>query len=91
MDSLVKKTVFPNGLKIVTERIPYVRSVSLGVWVKAGSCTDTIETMGMAHFIEHMLFKGTLSRSAEEFARSVDSIGGTVESAKAAAVIASKL
>jgi predicted Zn-dependent peptidase len=78
MDSIVTKTVFPNGLKVVTERIPYVRSVSLGVWVKAGSRTDTIEKMGMAHFIEHMLFKGTEKRSVFEIADSLESLGGSL-------------
>ncbi|MDP2984398.1 MAG: pitrilysin family protein [Candidatus Latescibacter sp.] len=78
MDSLVKKTVFPNGLKVVTERIPYVRSVSLGVWINAGSRTDTIEEMGMAHFIEHMLFKGTEKRTVFDIADSLESLGGSL-------------
>lgn len=78
MNSLVKKTVFPNGLTVVTERMPYVRSVSLGVWVGAGSRTDHIDRMGMAHFIEHMLFKGTEKRSVFEVADSLESLGGSL-------------
>lgn len=79
MDSIVTKTVFPNGLKVVTERIPYVRSVSLGVWIKAGSRTDAIEEMGMAHFIEHMLFKGTEKRTVFDIADSLESLGGSLD------------
>lgn len=78
MKNLVNKTVFPNGLKVVTERMPYVRSVSLGVWIKAGSRTDTIDRMGMAHFIEHMLFKGTEKRSVFDIADSLESLGGSL-------------
>ena len=78
MESDARKTVFPNGLTIVTERIPHVRSVSLGVWVLAGSQTDRIENMGMAHFIEHMVFKGTETRSAFEIADSIESLGGSL-------------
>ena len=78
MNSMVKKTVFPNGLTVVTERMPYVRSVSLGVWIGAGSRTDSIDRMGMAHFIEHMLFKGTEKRSVFEIADSLESLGGSL-------------
>jgi predicted Zn-dependent peptidase len=78
MDTLVKKTVFPNGLIVITERIPYVRSVSLGVWIKAGSRTDMIEEMGMAHFIEHMLFKGTEKRTVFDIADALESLGGSL-------------
>ncbi len=78
MNSLVNKTVFPNGLTVVTERMPYVRSVSLGVWIGAGSRTDSVDLMGMAHFIEHMLFKGTEKRSVFEIADSLESLGGSL-------------
>lgn len=78
MTALVKKTVFPNGLTVVTERMPYVRSVSLGVWIGAGSRTDSVERMGLAHFIEHMLFKGTEKRSVFEIADSLESLGGSL-------------
>lgn len=78
MENHVRKTVLPYGLTIVTERIPHVRSVSLGVWIMAGAETDRIENMGMAHFIEHMAFKGTETRSAFEIADSIESLGGSL-------------
>jgi predicted Zn-dependent peptidase len=75
----VNRTVLPNGLRIVTEQIPHVRSVSVGVWVDAGSRHEAPEQGGISHFIEHMVFKGTETRSAEEIACSVDSIGGHLD------------
>jgi len=57
----------------------HVRSVSVGVWVGSGSRRETPEQNGVSHFIEHMLFKGTATRSAEDIARSVDSIGGNLD------------
>lgn len=74
-----KKTVLNNGLTIVTEAIPHVRSASLGVWLRSGSRRETSGENGIAHFIEHMLFKGTTRRSAEEIARAVDSVGGNLD------------
>ena len=71
-----KKTQLSNGLTIVTEKIPYIRSVSIGVWIKSGSRDESKEANGMAHFLEHMLFKGTERRSAREIARSLESVGG---------------
>ncbi|HVX66177.1 MAG TPA: pitrilysin family protein [Bryobacteraceae bacterium] len=73
------RTVLPNGVRVITERMPHVRSVSVGIWVGTGSRHETAEQNGISHFIEHMLFKGTTSRSAEEIARSVDSIGGNLD------------
>lgn len=70
------KTVLPNGLIIVSEKIPTVRSVSVGVWIKTGSRQESIELNGMAHYLEHMLFKGTERRNAREIARSLESVGG---------------
>ncbi len=75
----VSKEVFANGLTIVTERMPHVRSISLGIWLKVGSRSETPEVNGVAHFIEHLLFKGTANRTAEEIARQVDSIGGHLD------------
>ena len=66
-------------MKVVTERIPHVRSVSLGVWIKAGSRTDTVKEMGMAHFVEHMLFKGTENKTVFEIANSLESLGGSLD------------
>lgn len=64
------------GVRIVMEQIPYVQSVSVGIWVKAGSVDETAKNAGISHFIEHMLFKGTESRSAKKIAEDVDKIGG---------------
>jgi predicted Zn-dependent peptidase len=75
----IKKEVLDNGLTILTERMPHVRSISLGIWLKIGSRSETQEINGVAHFIEHLLFKGTSHRSAEEIARQVDSIGGHLD------------
>ena len=75
----IKKTSLPNGVHIVTESMPHVRSVAVGVWVGSGSRREQPEQNGLCHFIEHMLFKGTTTRSAEEIARSVDSIGGNLD------------
>ena len=68
-----------NGLRVVTEAMPHVRSVSVGVWIASGSRRETPPENGISHFIEHMLFKGTTTRSAEQIARSVDSIGGNLD------------
>jgi len=72
-------TALPNGIKVITETMAHVRSVSVGIWVSSGSRRETAEENGISHFIEHMLFKGTTNRSAEEIARSVDSIGGNLD------------
>ncbi len=68
-----------NGVRVISEEMSHVRSVSLGVWIRTGSRRETSEENGISHFIEHMLFKGTKNRSAEEIARSVDSIGGGLD------------
>ncbi|MDX9820421.1 MAG: pitrilysin family protein [Syntrophales bacterium] len=70
------KTVLDNGVRILSERIPHVRSISIGAWVRSGSRYESPETNGMAHFIEHMLFKGTRSRTAFDIASLIDSVGG---------------
>ena len=75
----IRKEVLDNGLTILTEQMPHVRSISMGVWLKIGSRSETSEVNGVAHFIEHLLFKGTSHRSAEEIARQVDSIGGHLD------------
>ena len=75
----IERTVLSNGLRVVTERMPHVRSVSAGVWIGTGSREESLEQTGISHFIEHMLFKGTKKRSAEQIARSVDSIGGGLD------------
>jgi predicted Zn-dependent peptidase len=71
--------VLPNGLRILTEQMPHVRSVSIGVWLARGSRHEPQAQSGIAHFVEHMLFKGTATRSAEDIAQTIDSIGGQMD------------
>lgn len=73
---MVRKTVLPNGLRIVSEPLRYLKSVSLGIWVDIGSRDETAVECGTCHFIEHMLFKGTRRRSALDIALELDAIGG---------------
>jgi predicted Zn-dependent peptidase len=75
----ITKHVLPNGLVVITENMPHVRSVSIGVWVRNGSRREAVEENGLAHFIEHMVFKGTERRSAEAIAREMDSVGGMLD------------
>ena len=75
----IERSVLPNGLRVISERMQHVRSVSVGVWIGTGSREESPEQSGISHFIEHMLFKGTTKRSAEQIARSVDSIGGGLD------------
>lgn len=67
-----------NGIRIVAEKIPYLRSISMGVWIGNGSRHEKVEENGISHFIEHMLFKGTSNRSASEIALEIDEIGGQI-------------
>jgi predicted Zn-dependent peptidase len=76
IQSIYKKTVLPNGIRIVTEQIPYVRSVSIGVWVNVGSRDENERNNGITHFVEHMVFKGTKRYSTQQIARSLESVGG---------------
>jgi predicted Zn-dependent peptidase len=75
----IRKTVLPNGLLVLTERMPHVRSVSMGAWVGSGSRDESAEVNGISHFVEHMVFKGTTSRSSQQIAREVDTIGGNLD------------
>jgi predicted Zn-dependent peptidase len=75
----VERTVLPNGLTILTERMEHVRSVAMGVWIRAGSRHEVAELNGISHFVEHMVFKGTETRSAQRIAREVDAIGGNLD------------
>ena len=75
----IKKHALPNGLVVITETMPHVRSVSIGVWVRSGSRREAPDENGLAHFIEHMVFKGTERRSAEAIAREMDSVGGMLD------------
>ncbi len=75
---MFKKVQLSNGLRLVYEKIPYVRSVSVGIWVGTGSRNETSENNGISHFIEHMLFKGTTKRTAKDIAECIDAIGGQI-------------
>jgi len=77
--STIVRDVLPNGLRILTEQMPHVRSVSIGVWLARGSRHEPQAQSGIAHFVEHMLFKGTGTRSAEDIAQTIDSIGGQMD------------
>jgi predicted Zn-dependent peptidase len=76
---MIVRDALDNGIRLVTESMSHVRSVSLGVWLSRGSRHETDEESGIAHFVEHMLFKGTATRTAEEIAQAVDSIGGQLD------------
>lgn len=75
---MIKKTTLNNGIRVITERIPYASSVSIGIWVANGSRHERRESNGVAHFIEHLLFKGTERRSSLDIAREIDSVGGVL-------------
>ena len=71
-----KKTILKNGFRIITESLSHAKSVSLGIWVNAGSRDELDKERGIFHFIEHMIFKGTTNRSARQIAKDLDTIGG---------------
>ena len=73
---MYRKTVLDNGMRVVTEQIPYLHSVSMGIWLNVGSRDERENESGLTHFIEHMLFKGTKKRSAQEIAKQLDAVGG---------------
>ena len=78
-NSKVQKEVFPNGLVLITEAMEHFHSVSVGIWLRSGSRREPADLNGISHFIEHMVFKGTTRRSAEDIAREVDSLGGMLD------------
>lgn len=75
----IHRQTLANGVNIISEEMKHIRSVSIGIWIKAGSRDEDPERNGLSHFIEHMVFKGTRNRSAEAIARQVDSIGGNLD------------
>ena len=75
----IRRTTLPNGLVILTEKMDHVRSVAMGAWVRSGSRHELAAVNGISHFVEHMVFKGTKSRSAQMLAREVDAIGGNLD------------
>jgi predicted Zn-dependent peptidase len=76
---MIVRETLQNGLTLVTEAIPHVRSVAAGVWLRRGSRHESLEQAGISHFIEHMVFKGTRNRTSERIAAEVDSIGGHMD------------
>ena len=76
MKEQIRKTVLPGGMKVVSEQIDSVKSISVGIWVKTGSRNESDQKAGITHFLEHMLFKGTERRSAYDIAQSMESVGG---------------
>jgi predicted Zn-dependent peptidase len=76
---MIVREVLDNGIRLITETMPHVRSISLGVWLTRGSRHEGDAQSGIAHFVEHMLFKGTATRSAEGIAQAIDSIGGQLD------------
>lgn len=76
MENSVNKTVLTNGVRILTQKVPHVRSVSMGVWVNAGARDENPLQSGLSHFVEHMIFKGTRKRDAFLIAKAFDAIGG---------------
>jgi predicted Zn-dependent peptidase len=76
---MIVREVLGNGLRLLTESMPHVRSISVGVWLTRGSRHEPEDRSGIAHFVEHMLFKGTATRSAEDIAQEIDSIGGQLD------------
>ena len=75
---MVEKIILDNGVRVLHEKLEHVRSCALGVWVENGSCHEPDELAGISHYIEHMMFKGTESRTAADLAKAFDAIGGQV-------------
>src|SRR5215467_5198109 len=75
----IHRELLPNGLLVLSEEMAHIRSISIGIWMKTGSRDEVLESNGISHFTEHMVFKGTTSRSAGDIARQVDSIGGNMD------------
>ncbi|MFZ3171284.1 MAG: pitrilysin family protein [Carboxydocellales bacterium] len=73
---MIEKITLPNGVRIVAEEIPWVRSLAVGIWVQVGSRDEQEQVTGISHFIEHMLFKGTKNRTAKQLAEALDAVGG---------------
>ncbi|MEK1944603.1 MAG: insulinase family protein, partial [Ensifer adhaerens] len=77
----VECTRLPSGLTVVTEQMPHLESVALGVWIKSGSRNETVGEHGIAHLLEHMAFKGTGRRTARQIAEEIENVGGEVNAA----------
>jgi predicted Zn-dependent peptidase len=75
----IQRELLPNGLLVLSEEMAHIRSISIGIWMRTGSRDEAAENNGISHFVEHMVFKGTKTRSARDIARQVDSIGGNID------------
>src|SRR3954469_25141073 len=75
----LERTTFPNGLTVLSEHMPGVRSVAFGAWVRSASLHEKPEVMGVSHLLEHMVFKGTAQRSAKDIALSLEALGGSLD------------
>jgi predicted Zn-dependent peptidase len=75
-DSLVRRSVLPSGVRVLSEQVPGARSATIGYWVAVGSRDEVVATYGSTHFLEHLLFKGTATRTALDIAVSFDAVGG---------------
>src|SRR5438132_11097556 len=75
----VTRLVLPSGLTVLIETLPYVRSVALGYYLRSGSAVESEEHAGASHFLEHLVFKGTASRSTSDIARVIDNLGADVD------------
>ena len=74
-----RRTVLPNGLTVLSEHMPGVRSVAFGAWIRAASLHEPREKMGVSHLLEHMVFKGTARRSAKQIALELEALGGSLD------------
>ena len=75
----LERTTFPNGLTVLSEHMPGVRSIAFGAWVRSASLHEHPEVMGVSHLLEHMVFKGTATRSAKDIALSLEALGGSLD------------
>jgi predicted Zn-dependent peptidase len=75
---MMRKTVLPNGVRVLTEAMPAMVSATIGIWVENGSRYEHAAQSGVSHFIEHLLFKGTRKRTAAQIAEAFDAVGGVL-------------
>ena len=78
VESMIRYSSLPNGLKVVTEQIPHAISVSAGIWIMRGARSEPVHQNGITHFVEHLFFKGTEKRSALDVSREIESVGGSL-------------
>ncbi|MDO4888294.1 MAG: pitrilysin family protein [Actinomycetaceae bacterium] len=76
--ALIRRSIIPGGIRVLTESVPHTHTVAIGMWVGTGSCDEAEDTLGSTHFLEHLLFKGTKRRSARDIAEKMDYLGGNI-------------